>query len=91
MTPKQREQYFKKQQRALARIDKIDPVTEVINTNLPEQTEIDISNPLLDEMFDLIAARMGIHDEVLNYEPDEDDIYDEMPTERTIRDFIDLF
>ena len=85
------EEFFKKQQQALARISKIDPVTEVVNTNFPEQTEIDISNPLLDEVFDLIAARMGIHEEVLNYEPDEDDIYDEMPTEKTIRDFINLF
>ena len=85
------EEFFKKQQQALARINKIDPVTEVVNTNIPEQTEIDISNPLLDEVFDLIAARMGIHEEVLNYEPDEDDIYDEMPTEKTIRDFINLF
>lgn len=85
------EEFFKKQQQALAHINKIDPVTEAVNINLPEQTEIDISNPLLDGVFDLITARMGIHEEVLNYEPDEDDIYDEMPTEKTLKDFINLF
>lgn len=85
------EEFFKKQQQALVHINKIDPVTEVVNINLSEQTEIDISNPLLDRVFDLITTRMGIHEEVLNYEPDEDDIYDEMPTEKTIKDFINLF
>lgn len=85
------DEFFKKQQQALVRINKIDPITEVVNINLPEQTEIDISNPLLDRMFGLITARMGIHKEVLNYEPDEDDIYDEIPTEKTIKDFINLF
>ena len=85
------EEFFKKQQQALTRISKIDPVTEVVNTNLPEQTEIDISNPLLDRVFDLITTRMGIHEEVLNYESDEDDIYNEMPTEKTLKDFINLF
>ena len=85
------EEFFKKQQQALVRINKIDPVTEVVNINIPEQTEVDISNPLLDRVFNLITARMGIHEEVLNYEPDEDDIYDEMPTEKTLKDFINLF
>ena len=85
------EEFFKKQQKALARINKIDPVTEVVNVNLPEQTEIDVSKLLLDKTFNLIAARMGIHEEALNYEPDEDDVYDEMPTEKTIIDFINLF
>lgn len=75
-------EFVKKQQRV--RINKIDPATEVVNLCPPEQVE-------LDEIFDLIAARMGIHEEVLNYEPDEDDIYDEMPTEKTIKDFINLF
>lgn len=57
----------------------------------PEQTKINVSNSLLDEVFHLIATRMGVHEEALDYEPDEDDIYDEMPTEKTIQDFIDLF
>ena len=85
------EEFFKKQQKALARINQIDPITEVVNTNLPEQTEIDVSKLLLDRAFNLITARMGIHEEVLNYEPDEDNVYDEMPTEKTIRDFVNLF
>lgn len=88
ITPKE---YFKKQQKALTRINKIDPVTEVINTNLPEQAEIDVSTLMLDKAFNLITARMGIHEEVLNYEPDEDDIYDEMPTKKTLKDLINLF
>ena len=74
MTPKQREQYFKKQQEALARINKITPVAEVTNTT-----------------FDYIAANLGVHDLVLDYEPNEDDIYDEMPTEETIKDFFRRF
>lgn len=85
------EEFFKKQQKALIRINQIDPVTEVVNTNPLEQTEVDVSKLLLDRTFNLITARMGIHEEVLNYEPDEDDIYDEMPTEKTIKDFINLF
>lgn len=85
------EEFFKKQQKALTRINQIDPVTEVVNTNLPEQAEIDVSKLLLDRAFNLITARMGIHEEVLSYEPDTSDIYDEMPTERTIKDFINLF
>lgn len=83
--------FVKKQQKTLTRINQIDPITETVHINLPEQAKTDVSKPLLDEVFDLIAARMGIHEEVLNYEPDEDDIYDEMPTEKTIQDFIDLF
>ena len=79
------EEFFKKQQKALARINKIDPVTEVVNVNLPEQTEIDVSKLLLDKTFNLITARMGIHEEALNYEPDE------VTTEKTIIDFINLF
>lgn len=90
MTPKQKEQYFKKQQEALAHINKIEPMTEVINTT-SEQAVIDRDNIMLDSVFDYITAKLGIHEEVLNYEPDEDDIYDEMPTEKTLKDFINLF
>ena len=91
MTQKQREQYFKKQQEALVRINKINPVTEVVNMNFPEQTTIDVSKPLLDNMFDCITASLGVHDLVLDYEPDEDDVYDEMPTEKTIQAFFRRF
>ena len=75
----------------MVRINKINPVTKVTNINLSEQTEIDINKLFLNKTFDSIAARMGIHEEVLDYEPDEDDVYDEMPTEKTIKDFINLF
>lgn len=78
MTPKQREQYFKKQQEALARINKITPVAEVTSTTL-------------DGMFDYIAVNLGVHDLILDYEPNEDDIYDEMLTEETIQDFFRRF
>ena len=81
----------KNNKKTLTRINQIDPITETVHINLPEQAKIDISSPLFNEVFDLIAARMGIHEEVLNYDPDEDDIYDEMPTEKIIKDFIDLF
>ena len=90
MTQKQKEQYFKKQQAALAHINKIEPMTEVVNTT-SEQAVIDRDNVMLDSVFDYITTKLGIHEEVLNYEPDEDDVYDEMPTETTIKDFINLF
>ena len=89
MTPKQKEQYFRKQQEALARISKIEPMTEVVNTT-SEQATIDRDNSMLDAMFDYISVKLGIHEDVLNYEPDENDIYDEMPTEKTLRNFINL-
>ena len=75
----------------MVRINKINPVTKVTNIKLSEQNEIDVNKLLLNKVFDLIAAKMGVHEEVLDYEPDEDDVYDEMPTEKIIKDFIDLF
>ena len=81
----------KNNKKTLTRINQIDPVIEMVHIDLPKQAKIDIGSSLLDEVFDLITARMGIHEEVLNYEPDEDDIYDEMPTEKTLKDFISLF
>lgn len=83
-------EFFKKQQTSV-HINKIDLVTEVVSINLSEQTKTDVSKLLLDKTFDSIITKMGVHEEVLDYELDEDDIYDKMPTEKTIKDFINLF
>ena len=50
-----------------------------------------ILDDIYDPTFQAASNRIGLHDLVLDYEPREEDVYDYMPTEETIKEFFRRF